>query len=517
MENLSAWMRFVVVAVVSLFLVSCFETEQSFTLNPDGSGKVRHVCVYQNVSLNGEDDQSEEGLKEAVAEVLKKSEGVDAWKDVEFKRLADGRIRFEGTAYFKDLGKLEINNQGMLKFRWKDGVLELAMDEDGDAGDEGKATGEKVNLQAERAKYQQAKPMMAAMLGGMKHKAGFKLPGKVAESTNFAKAADGGLELSFTGGRMIEVMDELVADDEWLTKRGFDSQEGPDFDDVMCGMLFGEEGPVRAKVAGGEPLFDYAAEVAVAKAEMAGLMKRLGEVPVAPPAAGQPLEEVRVVGVRLVDELDKKLDLRPFYQEAGLTLAVYARMAGSILDVTDDSRVEAAVASDGSSLLKSERDWDSQLRSARVAKTKDGVLFEVNLKAPGEGVTGIRELSGTLQYRVSGKTKEVDLGIASLTEGAKGAAMGATVTARDGEKRFSVKVKMRPDDLVGAWLVVGGEKRELRRAGYGSSNGVTTFTFEAEEALSDKAGVVMEVHDELRTFDVPFRLENIDLAGKPAK
>lgn len=273
------------VAAAAFVLSSCFETKQEFVLNPDGSGKVRHECAFQNVSLNGEAEPGEEALKEAVLQLLDKSKGVEAWKDVEFKYLDDGRIWFGGTAYFKDLNKLEIENQALLKFSWADGVLELDMEE-GDGEEPSKKPGE-VNLKAERAKYQQSRPMLAAMLGGMKHRVAFELPGKVEESSNFEKEDGGGLSIGFEGAKMLEVMDKLVADDEWLREQGFEAQEGPEFDNRMCGMLFGEEAPVRAKVGASKPLFDYVREVAAAKEGMAALMKSLGAPqPVAPRRAG---------------------------------------------------------------------------------------------------------------------------------------------------------------------------------------------------------------------------------------
>ena len=100
--------------VFALLLCSCYETEQDFTLNPDGSGKVRHECSFQNIRMSNEPDDSPEALQAAIAKVIKDSKGVDAWRDVSFKRLDDGRLWFQGTAYFKNLAELEIPNQSML-------------------------------------------------------------------------------------------------------------------------------------------------------------------------------------------------------------------------------------------------------------------------------------------------------------------------------------------------------------------------------------------------------------------
>ena len=103
----------------ALLLSSCYETKQDFMINPDGSGKVRHECSFQNMNLSNENDTSPEALQAAIARIVTDSKGVDAWTDVSFKRLEDGRMWFRGTAYFKKLDELEIPNQSMLQFAWK--------------------------------------------------------------------------------------------------------------------------------------------------------------------------------------------------------------------------------------------------------------------------------------------------------------------------------------------------------------------------------------------------------------
>ena len=94
-------------AGLGLLLVTsgCFDTTEDFTINPDGSGKVVHECTFQPVNLNlGNNDNQDPGvvLTNAIREVLENSKGVEAWRDVSFKTLDDGRTYFKGTAYFKD-------------------------------------------------------------------------------------------------------------------------------------------------------------------------------------------------------------------------------------------------------------------------------------------------------------------------------------------------------------------------------------------------------------------------------
>jgi hypothetical protein len=274
------------------------------------------------------------------------------------------------------------------------------------------------------------------------------------------------------------------------------------------------------KLSGADaPLFDYAAELAVAKKETVELQKRLGTAGIVPAGKGEPLKHVRVVGVRLIQELDKKLNLRPFNYDAGLSLSVLAELSGSALDFTDECRIEKAIANDGSSLLKSDKDWDRRISFPKLSEDKASVLFEINLKLPPAEVSVIKELSGVLEYRVAGATKEVDLGLTSFTEGSKGVQLNVEIksvdepNSDDGSQQFGLKLKIRPDDLVEAFVVIDGERKPLKRRGYGSSGGSTNFSFSSEDPLSEAESIIIVTHDELETFQVPFELKNLSLTG----
>ena len=63
-NRLSSWFA---IALGCLLLNSCFETEQEFTLNPDGTGKMVLNTVFPNIQLNGDEDPTDEALQDAVA------------------------------------------------------------------------------------------------------------------------------------------------------------------------------------------------------------------------------------------------------------------------------------------------------------------------------------------------------------------------------------------------------------------------------------------------------------------
>jgi hypothetical protein len=439
------------------------------------------------------------------------------------------------------LSKLDILNQTMLEFDWKktaDGGAILDLRTNKSSGHEGfgiekqPAASKPLSpeeladkLKQDRAQFQQAKPMLAGFLGAMKQTAVFHLPGKVVTTSNFAKDAAGAPTIKFEGAKLLEVMDKLVNDDEWCRKHagtGFnDMSERPVMDEEVNQLIFGEKAPVRAVIAKvSAPLFDYAAEVAAARKEFPRTEKELGlsAATIAPPAQGQPLKSVKVAGVRLVRDSNQKRNLRPFNYDAGYSVALLVEFPGSVQAVTDGTRLEAAVADDGSSLL-SDSDWDQKAHFPAISSDKSAAIMEFKLKVPGSGVKGLKELSGHVAYRVSGGTKDLDLGFAELKAGVTGAELGARIESikegwqKNGSQQMVLKLNLKPDDIKSLSLVVEGEKTPLTQNGYSGGGNSYTVTYESKAAFPAKARLVAEVYDQLQTFEAPFKLENISLLG----
>src|SRR4051812_48773441 len=95
------------VGVAFLLLMSgCVEVTQTFTLNPNGSGKVKYDLVMPaelgtfDLGDKKKEKTPQELLQAALEKSLTKSKGVTAWKDVSIKWTDDGRLHFVGTAYF---------------------------------------------------------------------------------------------------------------------------------------------------------------------------------------------------------------------------------------------------------------------------------------------------------------------------------------------------------------------------------------------------------------------------------
>lgn len=523
-------LKHALLACMAFALASCYETKQEITLNPDGTGKMRLDSRFQNVNIMNDDELPEDAMQAAVARIINDSKGIEVWDEVSFEPLDDGRIHFMGTAYFKKIDAVEIQNLSLFEYRWTPeapdkATLSLKMkpsDQPAEKKEQPELNAEQTakKIKEERAKFQQSKPMLTAMVGNLKQSVDFRLPGKVVAHSNFKKRPQGTLGITFEGSRMIEAIEQLMADDAWLGEHGFDAMKTPQMDDQLSGLLFGEKAPISASVAGAnQPLFDYAAETAAAKKNVAALQKKLGVTSVAAPAEGGQIQSIQVVGARIAQKIDKKLDLRAFHQEPGYSLSVLVQFSGSVLNITDKSRIESATASDGSSLLRGNEDWDRRLDSSQLSADKASAVFEIRLKLPPAGVQGVKEISGIVQYRVSTMTQETDLGELDLKSGSKSSELGGTIEEikdgwKEGTKEMGLKLKLDSSDLKAVFLVRDGDKTELERIGHSGNKNSTVFRFLIAGELPEKASLIVQTFDGIKTFDVPFTLENLTLLGE---
>jgi hypothetical protein len=122
---------------------------------------------------------------------------------------------------------------------------------------------------------------------------------------------------------------------------------------------------------------------------------------------------------------------------------------------------------------------------------------------------------------VAEATREIDLGLQSLKPGSKGTELGASIEEikegweENGSQRMELKLRLKPDDLKSAFLVVDGTRTEIKRHGYSSFGEFATFTFDHKAAFPKAGTIVVEIYDQPQTFDTPFKIENITLLGKP--
>lgn len=490
-------------------------------------------AVFPNISLMGEQKNDDASLKKAIAEFLKNTEGIEAWKDVSYEWTEDGRIHFVGTGYFADIAALKFHNIGFMDFAWKAQgstgqlTMEFSQDESDDKPDPIATDPKKraEEIKAERAKFQQSKPMMAGVMAGMSHVASFTLPGKPGKTQQFTTTDNGKLTLKITGDQLLSAMEKLIHDDEWMQKNSLNIEQGPSDAAAFNESLFGGKGPAIAqRTAINKPIFSYTQELAAAKKDFDELQASLG-TKIGPAASGDPFTSLQVVGVRHISDIDADAGsgFRPFNHSPGLTFSLLGEFSGSVLEVTNESKLEKAIANDGSNLLPTNQ-FNRQINFPRLSENRSKVLFEVNLAPPGESVTGIQEIAGTVQYIVAQGTKEVDLGFAAIEPNQKGKELSAEITSikegwrKNGGEEMEIQLDVEITTLKELVLIDGKKRITLEKRGHSSfGNAPASFTFESNVPFPKNGKLVAIVHDQIETYNIPFKLENLTLLGKKAE
>jgi hypothetical protein len=570
-------MAMIGLTMVGLLTGGCFESNDTYVLNPDGSGKVTRMVLFQpppdqdgldgmsmSMSVNGGKVSSQKPgsgktkktpAEQALAlagDELRNSSGIEVWKDVKAYPAKDGRLCFIGTAYFKDLSGLSFHNAGcdvgLAPSLTNDAKGNLILDvrkpndgedgKDGDAevaGKGGKAepkkamTADEVKkaIAEQRSKYQQAKPMMSMLLSTLKMKMIFRLPGKVERSTNFKKDAVGNLCLSYEGNKMIEVVDVLIRDDKWMAeqvKAGADFESGgPSMDAELNKKMFGEAGPIRAVMAkSGTPLFNYAAEVAVAKVAYPAVLKEFGATegsdkgpfwmsagkpaaPAAAPATGGAMKNVQSTDVSISRG-----------ENASCRVSVSADLPGSVAAL-DEGLIEKAVTDNGENVLP-DKDFFKQISFPHLSENKSSVDFSVELKPPTRAAKSIKELTGYLTCVVASGTKTVDLGFNGLKDDARGKVYDAHIWAVKplpwdaGKTSFTVSLDLPKKSVKAVKLLDStGKPLETEQGGSSFSGESCSVTLNVKGKLPADGRLMLELYDNVKEFRSPFALKDVAL------
>jgi len=276
----------------------------TYTINPDGATKIRmEVVTIQSPVLTSGPPTGKKPQVETIDDVLRKSvrgilehPKVVAWKDVSGEFLPNGKFKFAGTAYVRQVsdfarqgGNTLLNPEFKLE-RAADGGLKLTRKEDSDGPgprdpnkrkpktpDEiKKMTDEQLDAEILRdlIEMQSAKGILTALLTDCKLKTTFVLPGDVTTATGFAKD---GRKASYTldGGKVIGELNKFLAEDRPTLRKVYRSATGPD---AIKRRILGEsmmEGSVTVAKSG-EEQFDFDKEVKEAHAAYPELRKKFG-------------------------------------------------------------------------------------------------------------------------------------------------------------------------------------------------------------------------------------------------
>lgn len=298
--------RSATLGLLCVLAAGCVEGEVTYTLNPDGSAKMRFdVTTVVPPTLgapagpggekNARDESLEDVLRNAIRGTLE-SPRVSAWKDVSAEFLPNGKLKFSGTAYLRRLSDFDQKSSFPLLSppvaaeRTPGGGLKLTRKADSDGnGDIGpgkrkpkppdeikKMTDEQLDREILRdlIEVQSAKSILVALLADAKLKTTFVLPGDPTEVTAFSRD---GRKVFFTldGNKILADLNKLLAEDRPTLRKLYRGGTGPDAFKVRLFGDLGVDGSVTVAKPGAA-LFDFDKEVKEARAAYPELRKKFG-------------------------------------------------------------------------------------------------------------------------------------------------------------------------------------------------------------------------------------------------
>jgi hypothetical protein len=523
-------LRFALPLLVLLFS-GCLDVDNEWTLNPDGSGKVRHRVVFNQKAFSF---GTEKSPREFARELLEKSEGIEAWGDLSYGKTDEGYLRFEGVAYFPDASAIRLEHEVVkTRFRREGGALIASFTGDkGNLGLEG-LLGESsggLSKSESASGFRMTLRMMRMQLGSMKAflkgRDRVRLPGQLAPG-HAGKLKEGALEVAFSFQRMNEFLDAVEKDPQLLavlrarSNRGAKGNPSPaldpakvkEFETLAANFMVGGDA-TEARSLGGKPAFDYADAVTAAKTSSAKAYDAVGYA--VPGRPGKALAGFELAGLQYVHE--KSADKQDFEYQGDFAPHVHFHFGGTLGEKPLKllgGRLTRVVATDGTSLL-----LDAKTRELEGVQRPGSLRFTFGAIArlTSSCAGGYEEVSGYVEYLLaSGKTEDVDLGLAAFSKGAKGTQYGAELEEVDAGSLSLKLVGLEESEIAGITLVdAKGQAFPLEDAGGWSMGSELTKRLRPEGrgvTWPAKGKLVLTLHRGRTRHRVPFKLVELDAQG----
>lgn len=293
--------RLLALALPCLLSLGCVQGETVITVNPDGSARLK-VEVISGVRVNtygpaGTKKPDEESIEDVLRRTIKPTlemPGVAAWKDVSAEFLPDGKLKFRGTAYVKQLEDLKSPDITFFFPRCSitreaNGQMTLATLNKGSKDPSKRTPKSAEEIQkmsdAELDKHilydliqmQGERPMLLAVLSDAKMKTTYILPGEVTSAVGLAKDKNTAT-LAIDGNKILAGFNKyLTMDPASLRKAYREAPNAKRLPESLFMESFADSDSLSLTVAKpGEALFDFNQEVAAAREAYPQLRKKFG-------------------------------------------------------------------------------------------------------------------------------------------------------------------------------------------------------------------------------------------------
>lgn len=217
--------------IILIIATSCVETQQTYYINPDGSGRV-HVeadmmlnpGVGTKSSLDSLEHKTQTIIRERIYEILHEAEGTEAWQDVSYSITPQKRLYFSGTAYFPDIEKFNLpdipaaraelfNRQGLKWAMTKQQTKYLVQATDTLTRSQADSIANKISED-----YQGSRGVLVALLNMFKLEATYHFPYKLKEVRGAEQIDAYTADIAIEGEQVLKGLDVLMENQRALRR-----------------------------------------------------------------------------------------------------------------------------------------------------------------------------------------------------------------------------------------------------------------------------------------------------------
>jgi tetratricopeptide (TPR) repeat protein len=299
-------------------IAGCIQGQASLSLNPDGSGSIKfetlydpHYCIDNSTDVSG----VFQSFIAQVKNTLTESEGIEAWSDVDWRTLDNGKFYFKGQAFFKSINDVNIhlgNIKGNLKVSYQRNenqncILEL------------KSLKTEPNFTASDKRLAERYKIFCGDVENMIRKLRLSilinLPSNIQKSNGFEKLDSRIVKFVIDGKQLSLLFQSVKEQGQYELAEKYNFQPGQYVNNELLPLWLASQKPLWIYFAdSSESLFNYDKQVSEAKKDYSRILEKI-ELAVKPaetniPVTNKGIEEPNIPPNSKIDNNDINARLR---------------------------------------------------------------------------------------------------------------------------------------------------------------------------------------------------------------
>lgn len=507
-----------------IFLSGCIEIEDTYIINPDGSGKVTRHMKIEPVHVKGgaSPDRPEKFMRYLVRKELEQAEGIEVWKDVSWELLDDGRISISATGYFPDIEEVSFYNNGYSYLnlnpvlektkpgRYKFRLHRSKLMQDKTYTKLLSDSALRKRVKAAKADLRAGRKMMWPWKNARVRKA-FHFPGTIDSVSEMEQLSKKKARVEITGKQLLTTFDRLMRN-ETLLRRGIirnipvfrrRSPQWTIWGNEVQNML--EQ--VFLSFRKGETQFDYQREVENARKQRNGWLNNLqvkqqfDDAPLSsePEVKGSDkIKEMRLAGWQIL------------FEEKKLRFVFTGHFVESVADVTR-ARMEGLELRSGENLRRINT-------HAKILAPGSKFFIVFSTEFPERGMDDIQNVSGRMMVLIGSEEKTHSLNFSRILEGASEQNLGAKILDLERYSDQKTRLVLEVSDIEYQKLKGfnfysdSGEKMNVDCRYYSEPEEEGYYECFSEQKIRDGTSIEAIEFQELSTEKLSLKLRNVSLA-----